>query len=208
MKKYYIALLAAVIALGGCQKAPEETPSGPEPSASAIGTTASDSATTQESTAQKETLALADPSDSIPVPAVPMGYIFKPANDIELFIHEEAAPVLEALGEPLTYLEAPSCAFQGTDRIYGFGSYEITTYEKDGKEYIYDIYFLDDSVTTEEGIYIGCSKEDMEAAYGTEYQETAGSYTYTKDDMTLQFLTEQDTIVAIRYNGAGQTETQ
>ncbi len=206
MKKYYIALLAAVLVLGGCQKASDETPSGPEPSASAVATTsASTSTTAPESTAPNETLGIADPSDSI---TAPMGYVFTPQKDTELFMHKEAAPVLEVLGEPLTYLEAPSCAFQGTDRIYGFGSYEITTYEKDGKEYIYDIYFLDDSVTTDEGIYIGCTKEDMEAAYGTEYQEAAGSYTYIKDDMTLQFIMEQDTIVAIRYNGAGQTETQ
>lgn len=204
MKKYYIALLAAILVLGGCQKKPTE----PSASASEIATTsASDSTSIKESTTttQKETLAIAEPSDSI---TVPMGYLFTPAKDIELFMHKEAASVLNVLGEPLTYLEAPSCAFQGTDRIYGFGSYEITTYEKDGKEYIYDIYFLDDSVTTDEGIYIGCSKNDMEAAYGTEYQETSGSYIYTKDDMTLQFITEQDTIIAIRYNGAGQTETQ
>lgn len=203
MKKYYIALLAAILVLGGCQKKPTE----PTASASEIATTsASDSTSIKESTTtQKETLAIAEPSDSI---TVPMGYLFTPAKDIELFMHKEATSVLNVLGEPLTYLEAPSCAFQGTDRIYGFGSYEITTYEKDGKEYIYDIYFLDDSVTTDEGIYIGCSKNDMEAAYGTEYQETSGSYIYTKDDMTLQFITEQDTIIAIRYNGAGQTETQ
>lgn len=203
MKKYYIALLAAILVLGGCQKKPTE----PSASASEIATTsASDSTSIKESTTtQKETLAIADPSDSI---TVPMGYLFTPEKDIELFMHKEAASVLNVLGEPLTYLEAPSCAFQGTDRIYGFGSYEITTYEKDGKEYIYDIYFLDDSVTTDEGIYIGCSKNDMEATYGTEYQETSGSYIYTKDDMTLQFITEQDTIIAIRYNGAGQTETQ
>ena len=182
MKKYYIALLAAILVLGGCQKKPTE----PSASASEIATTsASDSTSIKESTTtQKETLAIAEPSDSI---TVPMGYLFTPEKDIELFMHKEAASVLNVLGEPLTYLEAPSCAFQGTDRIYGFGSYEITTYE---------------------GIYIGCSKNDMEAAYGTEYQETSGSYIYTKDDMTLQFITEQDTIIAIRYNGAGQTETQ
>ena len=134
MKKYYIALLAAILVLGGCQKKPTE----PSASASEIATTsASDSTSIKESTTtQKETLAIAEPSDSI---TVPMGYLFTPEKDVELFMHKEAASVLNVLGEPLTYLEAPSCAFQGTDRIYGFGSYEITTYEKDGKEYIYDI---------------------------------------------------------------------
>ncbi len=193
MKKYYIAAVAAALVLTACSQAPSDS----APSIS-NNTTPAESAPSEAASQPETTIT---ETGSIMTPS---GYTFTPFSNVQLYMHMEASAVLDALGEPLSFMEAPSCAFQGTDRIYGFGSYEITTYEKDGKEYIYDIYFLDDSVTTDEGIYIGCTKADMEAAYGTSYEEASGSYTYKKDGMTLQFLTENDTIIAIRYNGAGQ----
>lgn len=204
MKKYYyIAFLTAAAVLGGCSKSPSAPAANPT-AAPAATTAAQTAAAEADTTAPPETLMIVDPSSEI----MPSGYIFTPSEDVQIYMHEEASSVLEALGEPLTFLEAPSCAFQGTDRIYGFGSFELTTYEKDGKEFIYDIYFLDDSVTTDEGIYLGCSKADMEAAYGTDYKEASGSFTYTRDGMTLQFLIENDSVSAIRYNGAGEAVAQ
>lgn len=193
MRKYYMAALAAAMLLTACSRSTNDTPAAATPAASVAST--SDAATPAASVAPTSAAATEAVTETL-------GYRFIPSEGIVLFMHQEAAAVLEALGEPLTFMEAPSCAFQGTDRIYGFGSYELTTYEKDGMEYLYDIYFLDDSITTEEGIYIGCSKADMEAAYGTGYEESSGAYTYEKDGMTLQFLTENGTVIAIRYNGA------
>lgn len=190
MRKYTFAALIAVLALTACSKTPADSDTTP-----AAATTAATTAQTTAATTAAQTTA----SESKPT-----GYLFSPADNVQLCIHAEAGEALKALGNPLSYMEADSCAFQGTDRIYNFGGYEITTYEKGSREYIYDIYLLDDSVTTAEGIYIGCSKADMEAAYGTNYEESTGSYTYKKDGMTLQFITENNTIIAIRYNGVEQ----
>lgn len=210
MKKYcYIAFLAVAAVLGGCSKSPASPAS--DPTVTTAATTAAPATSAEaDTTGQPETLMIVDPSmeATASTDVMPSGFIFTPSENIQLYMHKEASSVLKALGEPLTFLEAPSCAFQGTDRIYGFGSYELTTYEKDGKEFIYDIYFLDDSVTTDEGIYLGCSRADMEAAYGTDYEESSGSFTYTKDGMTLQFLIENDSVSAIRYNGAGDAGAQ
>lgn len=193
MKKYtFPAILILSLSLTACSGTTDSVNVTP-----AVTTTATQQTTTAPAPAATTTAAETAPTES-----TPSGYLFSPVDGIELFMHSEAEDALQALGEPLSCLEAASCAFQGTDRIYNFGGYEITTYEKGNREYIYDIYLLDDSVTTAEGIYIGCSKADMEQAYGTAYEETAGSYTYRKDGMTLQFLTENDMIIAIRYNGA------
>lgn len=189
MKKYtFAAIVIAALALTACSKTPADSAATTPAATTAAATT-------------KQTTTAATPAETTTAEAKASGYLFQPVDHVELYIHAEAGEALKALGEPLSCLEAASCAFQGTDRIYSFGGYEITTYEKGSKEYVYDIYLLDDSVTTAEGIYIGCSKADMEAAYGTGYEESTGSYTYKKDGMTLQFLTENDTIIAIRYNG-------
>ena len=54
------------------------------------------------------------------------------------------------LGEPMHYFEAPSCAFEGMDKIYSYSGFEFTTYTKDNVDYIASIVFLDDTVTTRE----------------------------------------------------------
>ena len=61
------------------------------------------------------------------------------------------------------------------------------------------IYFMDDSVSTPEGIYLGASVDEMIAAYGEGYTESSGAYTYTKDDSKLQFITKDNEIIAITY---------
>lgn len=191
MRNYTFAALIAVLALTACSKSPADSDTTKAPAATNAQTTVATTAATTvtETTAEKDT---------------PAGYLFSPADNVRLSIYAQAGELLKALGEPLSCLEAASCAFQGTDHIYNFGAYEITTYEKGSREYIYDIYLLDDSVMTAEGIYIGCSKADMEAAYGTNYEETTGACTYQKDGMTLQFIIENSMITAIRYNGAPQ----
>ena len=39
------------------------------------------------------------------------------SNGVEVKMNAEADPIVEALGEPVSTFEAPSCAFQGTDYI-------------------------------------------------------------------------------------------
>ena len=62
------------------------------------------------------------------------------------------------------------------------------------------ILFLDDLVSTPEGVCIGMSKEDMEKAYGTDYEVSSGFYRYTKDNMKLSFIIENEEITSIEYD--------
>ena len=42
--------------------------------------------------------------------------------------HGDAAPVIEALGDPKSYTEESSCAFEGLDRTYYYGPFYLSTY--------------------------------------------------------------------------------
>ena len=98
------------------------------------------------------------------------GYVFE-YNGVTVGIDMEAAPIIEALGEAESYFEAASCAFDGLDKTYTYSSFEIDTYEMEGKDYISCIYFRDDMVETKEGISLFMTKEDMIAVYGENYTE-------------------------------------
>lgn len=126
------------------------------------------------------------------------GYVFE-YNGVKIGADMDAAAIIEALGEPKSYFEAASCAFQGLDKVYGYGSFEINTYELDGKDYVSSVLFKDDTVSTKEGISLFMTKEDMTKAYGSDYKDEQGMYVYEKDGMKLKFLFENDEITSIEY---------
>lgn len=128
----------------------------------------------------------------------PSGYAFG-YNDVSIHMNTDVVPVIDALGESLHYFEAESCAFKGLDKTYSYPGFEITTYPLDGKDYISAIDLKDDTVSTPEGVYLGATVDDMIAAYGEDYIGSSGSYTYTKDDSKIQFITMEDDIIGITY---------
>ncbi len=128
----------------------------------------------------------------------PSGYAFK-HNNVSIYMNTNVAPVIESLGECQQYFESESCAFKGLDKTYNYGGFEITTYPLDDKDYISTVYLMDDTVSTPEGVYLGATVDDMIAAYGDNYIESSGSYTYVKDDSKLQFIAKDNEIISITY---------
>ena len=126
------------------------------------------------------------------------GYFFE-YNGTSIYMNTDVVPVIEALGEARDYFEAESCAFKGLDKVYSYPGIEISTYPMDGKDYISSLDLADDTVSTPEGIYLGSTVDDVIAAYGEDYQESLGSYTYTKDDSKLQFITMDGEVIGITY---------
>ena len=119
------------------------------------------------------------------------GYTYD-LNGVSLSINAEMAP----LGEPDFYFESESCAFQGLDKVYTYGSVEITTYPEDDVDYILTIALLDDTVTTPEGIYIGSTQEQVIEAYGEAATTTDTSLIYTDDNGTILTFIISDGIVS------------
>lgn len=129
----------------------------------------------------------------------PKGYVFE-YNGVKIGMDMEAAPIISALGEADSYFEAPSCAFEGLDKTYGYGSFEIDTYEQDGKDYISTVFFCDDLIETTEGVCLFETKADMIKAYGEGFKEEFGMLVYEKDGMKLKFILEGDEITSIEYS--------
>lgn len=122
-------------------------------------------------------------------------------GETKLEIDGEAAGVLSALGDWVDYTESTSCMFTGLDKVYTYSSFEIQTYPVNGKDYIFMINLLDDTVKTEEGIRIGSSKEAVLSAYGEADSQSDTKLTYTGKGMYLEFLFRgtDDTVTDIRY---------
>ena len=120
-------------------------------------------------------------------------------NGVKVGMDMEAAPIIAALGEANTYFEAPSCAFEGLDKTYGYGSFELDTYELEGKDYIAGVFFCDDLIETPEGVCLFETKADMTKAYGENYVEEMGMLVYEKEGMKLKFILEGNEITSIEY---------
>ena len=118
---------------------------------------------------------------------------------VRIAVDDPAEPVLSALGEWSSYDESPSCAFEGLDKIYGYGSFEIQTYTEGGKDYIRAIYLIDDGCRTQRDIAIGDTAEAVKEAYGAPTHESASSLQYAGEGMTLTFLLRDGIVTNIQY---------
>ena len=131
--------------------------------------------------------------------AVDSGYVFQTADGKTVAINEDMQQVLADLGEAQSYFEAESCAFEGLDKTYTYAGFTITTRPEGEKDYVNSILLTDDSVTTPEGAYIGSSKEDVEALYGTESGDMEAMLTYVKDGVSLNFVLIDGAVASIEY---------
>lgn len=125
-------------------------------------------------------------------------FIVSKAGGYTVSINDNMADVLAALGEPMKYFEAASCAFEGLDKTYTYSGFAITTRPDGGQDYVNSILLTDDSVATPEGVYIGCSADDVTAAYG-EGSRTENVISYTKGDSSMNFILEGDKVISIEY---------
>ena len=105
-----------------------------------------------------------------------------------------------AISEEYSLSEIQSCAFEGNDKVYTYSGVEIIVAEVEGVDTVYSVYFLDPEMQTKEGVKISDSKDKIISTYGDNYESTVeNSYAYTKDDVTLSFIVQNDTIISIEY---------
>lgn len=120
-------------------------------------------------------------------------------NGTKITLGAEVAPIIDALGEPKSYTEEPSCAFDGMDKTYYYGSFYLSTYPLDGKDYVYNLWFADDGVATEESIRIGNSESQVEEAYGEDCFNGTNCYSLTRGQSRLTVLIENNMVSSVRY---------
>lgn len=127
------------------------------------------------------------------------GYSFD-ANGVAITADMDMDEVKSKIGEYKSVFDAPSCAGEGVDYIYNYGSFEIETYPSaDGKNLIGFITLKDDMVSTKEGIDLSMTKADVIKAYGDSYEEAGSSVIYEKGGMKLTFVFEDDKMISIQY---------
>lgn len=154
----------------------------------------------QTSNAAKESSAVTgtQEADGQPQTDTHKGYIFESA-DVSISVDADAASVIDALGEPISYFEAASCAFEGIDKFYTYSGFEIDTYPVKDKDYISAIVLKDDSVTTPEGLSIGDEAKKVTDLYGEATESTDTLMVYEKDDMKLRIIIKDSEVQAIEY---------
>lgn len=150
------------------------------------------------STAPQDTVGSNTPSATTPSAPTEDGFAFD-YKGTNITLHAPAAAIVSALGEPVKYTESTSCAFEGLDKSYYYGSFYLETYPKNGEDFVYGWWFADDSVTTQEGIYIGATQADVEKAYGTDGYNGTNAYTIKKADGTLTIILDNGTVNSIQY---------
>ncbi len=176
MKKLMLILLAGAMVLSLAACGEEKTPGGTD-----LPQQTTASKETTETTAPKEEAFAFHAGNAVIVPGTP----FDPS-------------VLPATSNVYTI---PSCAFQGTDNVYNYGSYEIIAYNEGDGEVVYSIYFIDANLTTPEGLAIGDEAAKVTQLYG-EGTVNENEITYRKGDTLLIVILDGDFVASIEYRAA------
>lgn len=120
--------------------------------------------------------------------------------------------LLDAFGTDYTYSEAVSCVYTGMDKTYAYSDRILYTYPDGDADRLLELYCTAD-VQTAQGVGIGASRKDVEAAYGTEYTQAGNTMTYVlaaQDSLTipasLYFELDGDTVCAIGLTSAHRAE--
>ncbi len=148
---------------------------------------------TAENAEEKTAVASAEKTN-----ATGKGFVFV-TDGIEIAMDTDAADTLSKLGDPNSYFEAPSCAFDGVDKMYTYKSFELDTYPQGDRDFISSIVFKDDVITTKEGVAIGDPASKVIDVYGDEFEEEKGMHVYKKDGMKLCFIIKDDAVAAVEY---------
>lgn len=134
-------------------------------------------------------------------PATPDAASWKyTVQGVDIMMHANAAPILKALGDPVNFTEEASCAFTGLDKTYYYGGFYLQTYPMGEEDFVYSLWLVDDSSTTPEGIYIGASQAEVEAAYGTEGFNGSNAYVMTGTTSTLTIILTDGVVSSIQYD--------
>ena len=125
------------------------------------------------------------------------GYVFT-YKGVDIYAGEDAS-VIDSLGEYKDYSESQSCAFEGLDKQYFYGSFYVTTGTLNGQEFIANYWFVDDTVETNEGLCIGDAQDKVESLYGADGYNGTNAYIYTKDNCELTIIMDGDSVSSIQY---------
>ena len=127
--------------------------------------------------------------------------VFVTPNGVTLTIGGPAADAVTTLGDWVSMNSSDSCGgFSGKDYLYTYHGFRMsTTPAKDG-QIICKVELTDDSVKTPEGLYIGMSRADAEAAMkGFTAEQVGENLSYTVGNTKLQVVFRDGAVTGITY---------
>ena len=120
-------------------------------------------------------------------------------EETRIEMHDQAAPLVDALGGPQSYAEKANAAFDGPGKTYDYGSFYFSTYPSDEKDLVYSLWFADDTVATEEGISIGSTQAQVEKVYGSDCFQETNACTLTGKTSRLIIVLSEGIVSSIAY---------
>ncbi len=97
------------------------------------------------------------------------------------------------------YSESISCAYNGLDKIYDYSDngFIVYTYPDGDKDYVLEVVVTDEGIKQlDDKVYVGMSKDELIALFGSEYTEDGDVLTYVvKDEQTMYFLMDDDKVI-------------
>ena len=123
-------------------------------------------------------------------------FVFK-SGSATIAMKAEAEPLLKALGAYKNSYEAPSCAFDGMDKIYSYGGFDLMTYAQKDKDLVSGVVLRDDTVETPEGIAIGSKLEDVRKKYNA--KEEGSSINVYSENCRLLIIFDNGVVSSIQY---------
>ena len=118
-------------------------------------------------------------------------------NGVTIKLGDNAASVIDKLGEATSVKEIGDCGGFGAQVKYTYPSVVVYTLKNDEGETIDQIDLLDDIVTTPEGIYIGSSASDVENKYGEADSVTDSAIIYNDGNCFLKFGIKNGEVVSV-----------
>lgn len=103
------------------------------------------------------------------------------------------------LPEAESIYEVPSCAFEGNDKVYSYGTFEVTTGVDGTGECIRSIYLLDPNLTTPEGLALGDDVQTVREKLGSDCEEDGTALIYHRGSTDLYLILQGDTVAGIEY---------
>ena len=130
--------------------------------------------------------------------------VFVTPNGVTLAIGAPADNAVTTLGNWVFMNSSDSCGgFSGKDYLYTYHGFRMsTTPAKDG-QIICKVELTDDSVKTPQGLYIGMSRADAEAAMkGYKAESVGDNLVYTSGSAKLQVVFRDGSVTGIIYVAA------
>ncbi|MCD8211433.1 MAG: hypothetical protein LUC17_00180 [Oscillospiraceae bacterium] len=162
----------------------------------ALAACGEESSSSESSSSGSSTSSSAGSSGSGTSGGVADGYTLT-LDGVKIEMEAPAEPIVEELGEPKDFFESESCAFEGLDKEYTYSGFKLKTYPVDDVDYVSSVVFMDDTISTDEGITIGSTLEEVVEAYGEDYTEKGSSLTYTKSETSLIIGLQDDKVATL-----------